>query len=176
MLNPSVMNIRISMPFCNLLSFLLIFHTLQSQQLSDSLKIVNKTAGYGYSYKGAKVTFMGLGRILYNNEKAFHYYEVSNFNRTTGNVMLAVGGATFVFGSIVTIMMKNENKTQTNVFSAAWIGLPIMLISVPLHIVAKSNIKKAIQIYNQGPAPSASLNMKASVGITSTGPGLLINF
>ena len=170
------MNIRTFMPFSSLLSFLLFFHTLQSQQLSDSLKIVNKTAGYGYSYKGAKVTFMGLGRILYTNEKAFHYYQVSSTNRTAANVMLVVGGAVFVFGSLVTIMMKNENKTQANVFSAAWIGLPIMLIAVPLHIIAKSNIKKAIQIYNQGPAPAASLKMKASVGITSTGPGILINF
>lgn len=170
------MNIRTFMLLCSLFSFLLFFQTLHSQQLSDSLKIVNKTAGYGYSYKGAKVTFMGLGRILYGNEKAFHYYQVSSFNRTTGNVMLAVGGATFVFGSLVTVMLKNENKTKSNVFAAAWIGLPIMLIAVPLHIIAKSNIKKAINIYNQGPAPSTSMKMKASVGITSTGPGILIHF
>jgi hypothetical protein len=170
------MNIRIFVLISTFQVFVFFNQVLQCQQVTDSLKIVNKTAGYGYSYNGTKVSFMGLGRILYTNEKAYHYYQVSSTNRTAGNVMLAVGGAAFIFGSLITITLKNENKTQSNVFAGAMIGLPIMLIAVPLHIIAKSNIKKAIKIYNQGPAPAASLKMKASVGITSTGSGILINF
>ncbi len=159
------------------LTFLFIFvHIVSRCQEYDSLKLTQKAAGYGYMYHGKKVSFSSVGRIIEKNEQARYYYYQSSTYRTAGNVALLVGGATFFVGSIIAVGLANENKQPNDVLTGVYIGLPIMALSIPFHFVAKHNIKKAINQYNQDLSNPVTMKVRAGIGITHSGVGLIISF
>lgn len=147
-----------------------------SQKVSDSIKIVNKTAGYEYAYQDKKISFTAVGRILDNNETAYpHYITAYNF-RATSNILVIAGGSIVVIGSIIAIARVNENNEQANTFTGVIIGLPLMALSIPTHYIAKHNMKKAIEIYNQDLSLSTYYKVKTELGLTSNGIGFIVHF
>lgn len=159
-----------------ILIFAFINNSSFGQENNDSIKIVNKTAGYGYSYQDKKISFTAAGRILDNNKTAYpHYITAYNF-RAASNVFLIAGGAIVVIGSIINIARLNENNQQANTFTGVIIGLPMMALSIPTFYIAKHNMKKAIEIYNQDLSLSTYYKVKTELGLTSNGIGFIVHF
>ena len=127
-------------------------------------------------YQEKKISFAAVGRILDDNPQAFDYYQWANTNRMAGNVVLVVGAASVVVGSIIGIDQANENSQPKKAFLGVWIGLPIMAISIPLNLTAKRNMVRAIGAYNQDLLKTASVKIKAELGMTSSGPGVVVHF
>ena len=161
--------------FLLILIFALKSNFSLSQEINDSIIIVNKTAGYGYSYQDKKISFSAAGRILDNNNTAYPYY-ISAYNfRAASNVLLIAGGAIVVIGSLINIARLNENNQQANTFTGVIIGLPMMALSIPTYYIAKHNMKQAIEIYNQDLTLSTYHKVKTELGLTSNGLGLIVH-
>jgi hypothetical protein len=109
----------------------LTYHSLQCQEQIDSIKIVDKTAGYSYMYQGEKISFAALGRIMFVNPMAFNFYQKAFINRTAGNVVLVAGVVCVIFGSIATIGQANDNREPKKVFTGVWVDHPLMALSIP---------------------------------------------
>jgi hypothetical protein len=110
-------------------------------------------------YHGKKVSFSAFGKITQNNLYAQQYYLQAFTYRTAGNVALIVGGAAFFIGSIISIGFAHENQKLINALAGVYIGLPIMALSIPFHLVAKRNIEKTIDVYNQDLQQTAFLKI-----------------
>jgi hypothetical protein len=162
--------------FSVILLFVFAYHSPECQEKNDSIKIIYKTAGYGYMYHGNKQSFAAVGRILESDSIACDYYQWANTNRTVGNGFLVVGGVSLFIGSLIAVGLANENHEPKRVFAGVWIGLPLMAISIPLHLTAKRNMIRAIGAYNQNLSKTASVKIKAELGMTSTGPGVVVHF
>ena len=159
-----------------ILIFAFISNSSFGQENNDSIKIVNKTAGYGYSYQDKKISFTAAGRILDGNEAAYPNYITAYNFRAASNVFLIAGGAIVVIGSIINIARLNENNQQANTFTGVIIGLPMMALSIPTFYIAKHNMKKAIKIYNQDLSLSTYYKVKTELGLTSNGIGFIVHF
>jgi len=162
--------------FLLILIFVIMSNFSFGQGINDSITIVNKTAGYGYSYQNKKISFTAAGRILDNNEKAYPNYITAYNFRAASNVFLIAGGAIVVVGSIINIVRVNENNQQANTYTGVIIGLPMMALSIPTFYISKHNMKKAIEIYNQYLSLSTYYKVKTELGLTSNGIGCILHF
>ncbi len=153
-----------------------VFTGSSFSQLSDSLKIVNKSAGWGYAYQGKKISFSNAGRIIAKNPEAFEQYVYASSRRSVGNILLGAGAGILLVGSAITVALTNENKGSGNVFIGVIIGLPIMAASIPFHISAKHFMTKAINTYNRDLGKSASGVIQGKIGLTSHGAGIVVHF
>lgn len=170
------MKSRYALFLFSLLVLTLISNPSLSQKVSDSIKIVNKTAGYEYSYQDKKISFTAAGRILDDNETAYpHYITAYNF-RAASNILLIAGGSIVVIGSLLAIARVNENNDQANTFTGVIIGLPLMALSIPTHYIAKHNMRKAIEIYNRDLYALSYRSIKTELGLTSNGIGIIAFF
>jgi hypothetical protein len=150
--------------------------SLRSQAVSDSIKIVKGKIGYDYIFHGKKFYFINLGDIIKSNTSATKYYRHASFNRTTGNIFLGIGIISLLYSSVSQLETRDSELILKSIYIGALVGGTMMLISIPFKLSSKKQLKDAIDTYNAGLGKTASSKIKTQIGLTSTGPSIIVRF
>ena len=112
----------------------------------------------------------------YQNYKAFHIAGLSSMG--VGTIFLGVG----LYYSIKGAQTANDNNLEETVDYSnkggnnLLIGAGFFVLSIPFNILAKSNLKKSIELYNNTQTTAGINKVTLMYGITDNGVGILLRF
>jgi len=156
----------------------------KSQNNQDTISIVKGKFGYTYQ-QGNKI--MNLKQLMYltypSNKEAFRLMRKSNNLRNASTVFGFAGGGCLGFAlgyalarslSYNSITMYYNPINRPLFFSFLGAGVGLIGIGIGFEIVAKSNLKEAIDVYNHDIKQKNSANL--DLGLTSNGMMMKLNF
>jgi hypothetical protein len=145
---------------------------LEDKEIADTIQYIKSGLGYTYTYKNQKLTGIELKDIIDSNAEASAI--VSKVKGTASFLsILGYAGGALIGYPIGTWVGGGEP-----VWEMALIGCGLIAISIPIAIKADKDILKAVQLYNNGiaPTPRQSSRIELKVGMQSNGLGVALRF
>ena len=150
--------------------FFFLSQVVRAQPGADTIHYRYSFWGNRINYEGKNVHYWKLQTIMGSDEEAEHY-----LHRSKVAAIIATGlNVTGVTAALVYGFSSKRGAVDGGLF----IELGTLAASVPLGIIFRHNMKKAISIYN-GSAQSVGYTkppMELNFAVTGNGVGLAINF
>jgi len=143
---------------------------------SDTITIVKNRKFY---QNGHQLSRSELSMLLKNNPEAYSYMKAARGYSAGGAVVSLFGALTMLTGSAIILantLNTNESNSTTTGLIVEGAGVVVLAIGLAVSSGYKSNMKKAVVIYNKGLKNAKQPTASIKAGFTNTGLGIIINF
>jgi len=155
-------------------TFLTLFVSCQllAQISPDRIEITRTSGGLRYSKNGETLKIGHLVKVMKNDQQAYRLIKKASSNNSFSTVVGCVGGV--MIGGPLAFFIAGKDPRWV----VAGIGAGLGLISIPIHNIYEKQTKLAVDTYNTNLTSTNRDNLRTtySIGLTSSGMGLLIKF
>jgi len=146
-----------------------LFFSASGQNYTDSIQAVKGFSGTQYTQSGKVLKIQDLEFILNQNKTATIYLKKTKTLNVLSNIVSGCGGGLIGYQIGHGISTGYFNKTIIAV------GCGLIIISIPISIAHKNNLKIAVDAYNATLKSTGSINkLDMRLGFTQNGIGLTL--
>ncbi len=131
-----------------------------------------KSGGRVFNSKNEKISPNEVRNLLVNNQPALELYEIGRNKKNFGNILLIVGS-----GCIVGDLALGLTKDKVYPTTLTYIGIPSLVLAIPIKIGFSKKIKKAVEMLNEDNSKPKTTSIEAtSIIANANGVGVSITF
>ena len=131
-----------------------------------------KSSGRVFDSQNQKISPDEVRDLLITNQPALELYEAGRNKKTFGNILLILGS-----GSIIGDLIIGSTRNVVYPTALTYIGIPSLLMAIPIKIGFSKKIKKAVKMLNEDNIKTKTSSIENTSIIANTnGVGLSITF
>jgi len=157
-------------------TILLFCFSVQSQNSSDTIRMVKKVGNYKCYRNNERLSMSQLMYITQNNEKAYRYIIKANNLRFTSQLLGVVGGGCFGYslGYVIGRSIADYPIEIKKIVPFLLVGSGTVIFSITFWAISNENLRKGLDIYNH--SIKQKNNPQFNLGFSPYGTTLQINF